>query len=72
MTVEQLIEELRAMPSTSRVGVRIRANVNFEGALEGMEDERDEDVLGVNYAHGEVSILLDEPEYEPDEEELGA
>lgn len=61
MTVEELLEDLRAMPSTARVVVRIRENVNCDGVgLDELYEFREADPDAVLYDLGEVVVQLAE------------
>lgn len=60
MTVEELIEELRALPATATVLVRVRGNVSYDGQIEPLYEYRDEAVEQLLYELGEVTIHLDE------------
>lgn len=60
MRVEELVEELKALPPTARVVVRVRDNIAPDGSVEPLYEFRDEDVEGALYVTGEVVISLDE------------
>lgn len=60
MRVEQLIEELRQLPQTAHVVVRVRDNVGADGTVEPLYEFRDESVDGAIYSYDTVVITLDE------------
>ena len=61
MTVEELIEELNALPRTATILVQIRKNVGYEnGALDELYEFREEMIETVLYGLGRVVIQLDE------------
>lgn len=60
MLVEELIEELRAMPSTATVEVQIRKNEQHDGTLQPLYEFRDVQIVTVVYDLGIVQLQLDE------------
>jgi hypothetical protein len=60
LNVEELIEELRQLPATALVYVRVRGNLSYDGQLEPLYEFRDHAVEQVLYAHGEAVVHLDE------------
>ena len=60
MTVEELREELKAMPPTAMVEVVIRQNVRYDGMTEDLYEFRTAAIDGMVYSHGVVNIQLDE------------
>lgn len=60
MSVEELIEQLHALPRDAPVFVRVRANIGFDGQAEALYEFRDEAIEDVLYGLGEVIISLDE------------
>ena len=60
MTVEELIDTLRAMPPTAHVDVQIRKNVNYDSGMEELYEFREAAVESVVYSRGIVIVQLDE------------
>lgn len=63
MTVEELIEELKAMPQTAMVEVQIRTNIGYDGTVLQFDDEdewRDLKPLSVEYIYGRVRVRVEE------------
>lgn len=60
MTVDELIETLRAMPPTAHVDVQIRSNVSYDGSVEELYEFREVGIEAVIYARGMAIVQLDE------------
>lgn len=66
MNVEELIEELKALPPTALVLVRIEMNEDWNPAGGGewypFDVPREEGILSLGYDGGIVYVKVDEPE----------
>ncbi len=60
MLVEELIEELRAMPATAVVEVQIRKNMGLNSKLDELYEFRTAPIVTVVYDLAMVQIQLDE------------
>lgn len=60
MTVEELIDTLRAMPPTAHVDVQIKMNESFDGSIEALYECREVAVESVVYTRGLCILNLDE------------
>jgi hypothetical protein len=60
MTVEDLIEELRLLPPTAVVVVRIRTNQGFDGRIEPLYEWRSAAIESAIYTRGKAHLELEE------------